>query len=201
MRTILLAAGAALAALSVTVAAQDAAPAAPPAACYIELRQLMAERPDGIGDLAAAIRELDAALRPQVVEINTLKAQLARLEQREGQTPPATSLEAAFEEEDDSGPQAALPPADDRTTQQIHGFQTEIAAKQARLKADYAAQQQALIGPVQARVNRGAQAFAAASGCADLKLARTADVAALTTAGVRNVTGDFVAWYLANPPA
>ena len=201
MRTILLAAGAALAALSVTVAAQDAAPAAPPAACYIELRQLMAERPDGIGDLAAAIREIDAALRPQVVEINTLKAQLARLEQREGQTPPATSLEAAFEEEDDSGLQAALPPADDRTAQQIRGFQTEIAAKQAQLKADYAAQQQALIGPVQARVNRGAQAFAAASGCADLKLARTADVAALTTAGARNVTGDFVAWYLANPPA
>ena len=201
MRTILLAAGAALAALSVTVAAQDAAPAAPPAACYIELRQLMAERPDGIGDLAAAIRELDAALRPQVVEINTLKAQLARLEQREGQQPPATSMEAAFEEEDDSGLQAALPPADDRTAQQIRGFQTEIAAKQARLKADYAAQQQALIGPVQARVNRGAQAFAAASGCADLKLARTADVAALTTAGARNVTGDFVAWYLANPPA
>ena len=201
MRTLLLAAGAALAALSATGAAQDAAPAAPPAACYIELRQLMAERPAGIGDLAAAIRALDGALRPQVVEINTLKAQLARLEQREGQEPPATSLEAAFEEEDDSGPQAALPPADDRTAEQIRGFQTEIAAKQAKLKTDYAAQQQALIGPVQARVNRGAQAFAATSGCADLKMARASDVAALTTAGARNVTGEFVAWYLANPPA
>jgi len=198
MRTSLLAAGAALAALSATAAAQDAAPAAPPAACYIELRQLMAERPDGIGDLAAAIRALDGALRPQVEEINGLKAQLARLEQREVQAAPATSIEAAFE--DDDSP-AALPARDDRTAEEIGRVQTQLDAKQAQLRLDYAAQQQALIGPVQARVNRGAQAFAAASGCADLKLARTADVAALTTAGARNVTGDFVAWYLANPPA
>jgi hypothetical protein len=32
-------------------------------------------------------------------------------------------------------------------------------------------------------------------------MARTPDLAALTTAGSQNVTGEFVAWYLANPPA
>ena len=31
--------------------------------------------------------------------------------------------------------------------------------------------------------------------------ARAPDLAALTASGARNVTGEFVAWYLANPPA
>ncbi len=84
MRTITLAAGAVLAACSVAASAQGEAPpanaaAAPAAPCYIEIRALMAAPPAGIGDLGAAIRALDVALRPQVVEINTLKAQLARL--------------------------------------------------------------------------------------------------------------------------
>jgi hypothetical protein len=30
-------------------------------------------------------------------------------------------------------------------------------------------------------------------------MARAPDLAALTTAGSRNVTGEFVTWYLANP--
>jgi Skp family chaperone for outer membrane proteins len=200
MRTILLAAGASLAALSATVSAQGDAPAAPAPACYIEIRQLMAEPPAGTGDLAAALRALDTALRPQAVEINTLKAQLARLEQREVVATPATSLEAAFAEEDDP-PQSAPPASNDRTAEDIRRVQAEIEAKQAKLKLDYAAQQQTLIGPVQARINRGAQTFAASSGCAELKMARAPDLAALSAAGARNVTGEFVAWYLANPPA
>lgn len=201
MRTILLAAGAALAVVSVTVSAQEEAPAAAAPVCYIEVRGLMAEPPAGIGDLGAAIRALDTALRPQVVEINALKAQIARLERREGQAAPAnTSIEAAFAD-DDSASRQAPPATDDRTAEEIRRVQADIDAKQAKLKLDYAAQQQALIGPVQARINRGAEAFAPNSGCAELKMARAPDLAALTSAGARNVTGDFVAWYLANPPA
>jgi Skp family chaperone for outer membrane proteins len=198
MRTILLAA--ALAALPAIASAQGDAPAAPGSACFIEVRQLMADPPAGIGDLGAAIRALDAALRPQVVEINELKAQIARLEQREVTAAPATSIEAAFEDEDDA-PRQAAPVADDRTAEEIRRVQADLDARQARLKADYAAQQQALLGPVQARVSRGAQAFAATSGCAEVKMARGPDLPTLTTAGARNVTGEFVAWYLANPPA
>jgi Skp family chaperone for outer membrane proteins len=200
MRTILLAAGASLAALSVTVSAQDAPAPAP--ACYIEIQRLFAEPPTGIGDLGAAIRELNVKLRPQVEEINALKAQIARLEQREAPTAAAsTNIEAAFADDDDGAAPPAAPPADDRTAEEIRRVQADLDARQAKLKLDYAAQQQALIGPVQARINRGAEAFAPNSGCAELKMARAPDLAALTTAGARNVTGEFVAWYLANPPA
>lgn len=200
MRTILLAAGSVLAALSAAASAQGDAPAAAGPACYIEIRQLMAEPPAGIGDLGAAIRALDIALRPQVVEINAFKAQIARLEQREGAAAPSTSIEAAFADEDSSARQT--PPAtDDRTAEEIRRVQAQLVAKQAQLKLDYAAQQQALVGPVQARINRGAQAFAANSGCAEIKMARATELTALTAAGARNLTGDFVAWFLANPPA
>ena len=201
MRTIPLAAGAALAALSAIVStgvsAQSEAPAGP--ACYIELRQLMADPPAGIGELGAAIRALDVALRPQVTEINTLKAQLARLEQREAQAP-STSAEAAFEDDSSSAP-PPLPPADERTAEQIRVLHSEIAAKQAQLKLDYGAQRQTLVGPVQARVGQRVQDFATDHGCAEVKMARAPDLAALGTAGARNVTGEFVAWYLAKPPA
>ena len=200
MRTILLAAGAALAALSATATAQGDAPAVANPACYIEIRQLMAEPPTGTGDLAAALRALDAALRPQAAAINGLKAQLARLEQRQVEPAPSSSLEAAFEAEDNTPPQAP-PVAGDPAAEEIARIRAEVEAKQAKLKLDYAAQQAALIGPVQARINRGAQAFAATSGCAELKMARAPDLATLTAAGARNVTGEFVAWYLANPPA
>ena len=204
MRTILLAAGAGLAALSATVAAQaGASPAAgaPAPACYIEVRGLMAESPAGIAELGAALRALDAALRPQVVEINALKAQLARLEQREGAPAPSTSIEAAFAD-DDVAPRPAPPAADDGTAEEVRGVQAELDAKRAQLKLDYAAQQQALIAPVQARISRSAQAFAAsATGCSEVKMARPPDLAALAAAGARNVTGEFVAWYLASPPA
>src|SRR5688500_20350111 len=97
MRTILLAAGCALAALSATASAHGDAPAA---ACYIEIQKLMAEPPAGIGELGAAIRELDAKLRPQVEVINALKAQIARLERRVVQTAPSTSIDAALYDDD-----------------------------------------------------------------------------------------------------
>jgi Skp family chaperone for outer membrane proteins len=200
MRTILLAAGAALAALSAAVSAQGEAPAAPTPACYVEVSKLMAEPPAGIGEIAAAIRALETALQPQAAEINSLKAQLARLEQREVAPAPSNSVEAAFAEEEEA-PRPAPPAPGDRNAEEVTRVQAEIAAKQAKLRTDYAAQRAALLGPVQARISRGAQAFAASSGCPELKMARAPDLAGLTAAGARNVTGEFVAWYLANPPA
>ena len=200
MKLIAFTAACAFAALSASGSAQEAAPVAPGPTCYIEVRGLMAAPPAGIGELGTAIQALDAALRPKVVEINTLKAQLARLEQREVAAAPATSIEAAFAEDDDAAPQAPSA-VDERTSAEITRVQADIDAKQAQLKLDYAAQQQAIVGPVQARINRGAQAFVANSGCAEVKMARAAEIAALTTAGARNVTGEFIAWYAANPPA
>src|SRR6478735_1004246 len=83
-----LAAGLALAALPASVLAQ-AEPAATPVpastGCYVEVAKLMAEPPAGIGELGAAIRELDAKLRPQVEEVNALKAEIARLEARQNE--------------------------------------------------------------------------------------------------------------------
>lgn len=196
MRTILL--GAALAALPAAALGQGDAPVPP--ACYVEVAKLMAEPPAGIGEIAAALRALETALRPQASEINGLKAQLARLEQREAAPAPSNSIEAAFAE-DEAPRSVPAPGAAAGAADEVTRLQAEIAAKQARLRTDYAAQKAALLDPVQARISRGAQAFAATSGCAGLKMARAADLAGLSAAGARNVTADFVAWYLANPPA
>src|SRR6187397_1673892 len=83
-----LAAGLALAVLPASALAQSepaAAPAPATAGCYVEVAKLMGEPPAGIGDLGAAIRELDAKLRPQVEEVNALKAEIARLEARQNE--------------------------------------------------------------------------------------------------------------------
>jgi Skp family chaperone for outer membrane proteins len=200
MRTILLAAGSVLAVLSTTAPAQQTAPTPPTAGCYIELQRLMAEPPSGIGDLGAAIHELDVKLRPQVEEINQLRAQIARLEQRSAE-PAAENVNEALFEEESAAPQAAVPVADDRTAQQITQLQTDLDAKKAQLKLDYDAQRVAIVGPVQARVGQKVQAFATERGCAQVKMARPPDLEALRTAAAQDVTGDFVAWYLANRPA
>ena len=199
MRTILLAAGSVLAAIATSGQAQEATPV-PQTGCYIELQRLMAEPPSGIGDLGAAIRELDVKLRPQVEEINQLRAQIARLEQRSAEPAAANVNEALFEEED-AAPQAALLPTDDRTAQQIAELQTQLEAKKAQLKTDYDAQRAAIVGPVQARVGQRVQAFATERGCSQIKMARAPDLEALRTAAAQDVTGEFVAWYLASPPA
>jgi Skp family chaperone for outer membrane proteins len=200
MRTILLAAGVALAAFSATAAAQGDAPAAAPAAsCYIELHKLMAEPPTGIGDLGAAIRALDVKLRPQVEEINALKAQIARLEQREPPAAPSTSVEAAFDDGDREAAPAPVVPRDDGTAEEIRTVRAQLDARQAQLKLDYDEQRAAIVGPVQARVGQRVQAFATERGCSQVKMARAPDLAALTAAGAQDVTGEFVTWYLANP--
>ena len=199
MRTILLAAGTVLAALATAASAQGDAPAAPPLTCYIEIPKLFGEPPAGIGELGAAVRTLDTNLRPQVEEINEIKAQIARLEQRQAQ-PAATNAQEAFQIEEDTGPAAALP-ADDPTLAELTRLETQLKGKQDQLKLDYAAQQRALVGPVQTRVSQRAQAFATERGCTEMKMARTPDLAGLTSAGAKDVTGDFIAWYLASPPA
>ena len=181
-----------------------AAPAPAGTGCYVEVAKLMADPPAGLGDLGAAIRELDVKLRPQVEEVNALKAEIARLEgrQSEAQGGQAGGEGAPEEFGDDSPrPAAAALPASDATAERLRQAQAELATKQNQLKLDYAEQHRALVGPVQARVSERAQAFAAAHGCGELKMARAPDLAGLTTAGSRNVTGEFVAWYLANPPA
>lgn len=202
------AAGAALSALALLPApalAQGdpaAAPAPGSTSCYVEVAKLMADPPAGIGELGAAIRELDAKLRPQAEAVNALKAEIARLEARqaEGQAGSAGGNESAESFEDDSPPPAAAAaPGPDPSAERLTQARAELEAKQNQLKLDYADQQRALVGPVQARVSERAQAFAAAQGCGQLKMARAPDLAALTTAGSRNVTGEFVSWYLANP--
>jgi len=200
MRTILLAAGSLLAALSTTALAQEPAPAPSAPDCYIELQRLMADPPSGIGDLGAAIRQLDVQLRPQVEEINQLRAQIARLEQRSAEPAAENVNEALFEDESPAA-QPAAPVADDRTAQQISEAQAQLDAKKAQLKLDYDAQRVAIVGPVQARVGQRVQAYATEHGCAQVKMARPPDLAGLTSAGARDVTGDFVTWYLATPPA
>jgi hypothetical protein len=205
MRTILLAAAGMLAALSASASAQGDAPAAaasPGANCYIELQRLMADAPAGIGDLGAAIRALDLKLRPQVEEINALKTQIARLEQRDVSAAPAqpSSIEAAFED-DAATPAQPLPAPDDRTATEIRDARTQLDAKRAQLKLDYDAQRVAIIGPVQAKVGQRVQAFATERGCAQVKMARAPDLEGLRTAAAQDITGEFVAWYLARPPA
>jgi len=196
MRTILLAVGTSLV-LSAPVWAQDSAPGASAPACYIEVHRLMADPPAGIGELGAAIRELDSSLRPQVEEIKVLKAQIARLG-RQNESPSQPAIEQASFDYGDTT--IAAPFADDGAADEIMRLQAELGARQDRLKADYSAKQEVLVGPVQARVSLGAQTFAAGSGCAEVKMARKPDVAALATAGARDVTGEFVTWYVANPP-
>jgi hypothetical protein len=198
MKAYLVATGCALAVSSASALAQGEAPAAPAPACYIEIQRLMAEPPEGIGELGAAIRELDVSLRPQVEEINVLKAQIARLERQAEAARAAPGAEPAeFGIEQVS----LAPPVEvDPGAEEIQRLQAELGIKQDTLKLDYAAQQAALVGPVQERVSRGAQSFSATSGCPELKMVRTPDLAELTAAGARNVTGEFVAWYLSDRP-
>ena len=194
----------ALAVFPAAALAQGEPAAAPPASgasCYVEVSKLMADPPAGIGELGAAIRELDVKLRPQVEAVNALKAEITRLEARqaEGQGAQAGGGEASegFGEEPARAP-AAAPSGPDPTAERLAQAQAELEASQNQLKLDYAEQQRALVGPVQARVSERAQAFATVQGCGQLKMARAPDLAALTTAGSRNVTGEFVTWYLAN---
>jgi len=158
----------------------DAGPA--PSSCYIEVPKLMAAPPAGIDDLRAAIGALDEKLRPQVEEISRLKAELEALQQRQQQ---------AMQSEDEVTDLAALGESQKRVS-------ADLDAGQAQLKLDYAAQQAAIVGPVQSKISQRAQTFGTEKGCSQLKMARPPDLAALTAAGARDVTADFVSWYALN---
>lgn len=188
--------------LSASAVAQGEAAATPAAAaCYVEVAKLMGDPPEGIGSLGIAIRELDARLRPQVEEVNELKAEIARLEARRQRETQGAQAAGAADEFADESPQPAAALGPESTDVRLAQAQAELDTKHGQLKRDYAEHQRALVGPIQAKVSERAQTFAAAQGCGELKMARTADLAGLTSAGARNVTGEFVAWYLANPPA
>jgi Skp family chaperone for outer membrane proteins len=201
MKPIVIAAGVVLTAAAAPGFAQSAgaAPASAPLTCFIEVSKLMAEPPAGVADLGAALRELDTRLRPQVEEIHELKAQIARLEQR--QTEAGTGTEAVGFEGEGEGSPVALPITSDPTAEEIQRVQAELDAKQAQLKLDYVAQQTAIVGPVQARLSQGAQTYGTEQGCSEIRMARAPDLAALTAGGARDLTGGFVAWYTVNHPS
>ena len=149
------------------------------ATCYVQVGTLMADPPQGVGDLGAALRQLDIALRPQVEEINLLKAELERLQQRQREV---------MQSDDGDTDLIAL---QDETRR----LRADLEAKQSQLKLDYSAQREALVGPVQTRVSEQARDFAAQRGCGEMKMARSADLAGLQAASAQDMTGDFVAWY------
>lgn len=179
MQRVLIGAAGALA-LSASGAAIGQQPGS--ATCYIEVGRLMADPPTGVGDLGAAIRQLDVALRPQVEELNRLRAELQGLQQRQ---------QRAMQAENDNADLVAL----DEETRRLAA---EIEAKHAQLRLDYAAQQQAIVAPVQARVSERAQAFSAEHGCSQMKIARASELEGLRAAAAQDVTGEFVTWYAQN---
>jgi hypothetical protein len=182
MKHIVLMGGAALALAGPAALAQNGSAHAP-ATCYVQVGTLMAEPPEGVGDLGAAIKQLDIALRPQVEEIHVLRTRLERVQQRQRE---------AMQNEEGGGSDLIELQEEGRT------LIAQIEAKRTQLHLDYAAQRQALVAPVQTRVSQRAQAFASERGCGDMKMARTADLAGLQAASAQDMTGDFVAWYVQN---
>lgn len=193
MKRMLIACGAALALMAPPALAQDAS-----ATCYVRLGQLMADPPEGVGEVGAAIRQLDTALRPQVEQIKLLETELDRLQHRQREalqtaTPQgaATLQNVALTERPAGSDLAELQEDTLRVREQL-------VARRQQLQTDYAAQRQALLAPVQTRVNQKAQVFAGQHGCGQIKMARSSDLAGLQAATARDVTGQFVTWYAQN---
>jgi hypothetical protein len=190
----LIACGAALALMAPPALAQGA-----PATCYVRLGKLMADPPEGVGDLGAAIRQLDTALRPQVEQIKLLEAELDRLQQRQREAMQSASPQGAATVQNVALQTESAGGSDlGELTEETQRVREQLVAKRNQLHADYEVQRQALLAPVQSRVNARAQVFASRNGCSQLKMARTSDLAALQAAAARDVTGEFVAWYAQN---
>lgn len=165
--------------------------AAPPARCFIELHQLVAEGPAGIGELRSAIAKLDEQLRPEVAEVTRLRNLADTLETQQQQ-----AMQAVGRGDGEFVPVSATQTNDvARVSQDLRRANDELAGKQARLKSDYEAQLRVLVGPVQQRISQRAIAFGTQRGCTELKMARTPDLAALRSSGARDLTGEFVTWY------
>ena len=159
----------------------------------------MADPPEGVGELGAAIRQLDTALRPQVEQIKLLESELARLQQRQREVMQADASQGeapmqnvALQTEGGSG--SDLAELQDETQR----VREQLVARRQQLHLDYAARRNELLAPVQARVNERAQVFASRHGCGQMKMARSTDLAALQAAAARDVTGEFVTWYAQN---
>lgn len=187
MKTSMVALAATLAAVSAPSLAQSG-PAAAPNACYIEVQKLMGAGPNGIGDLRAAVAELDTRLHDQVEEVNRLKRLSETLSQQQQQ-----AMQAGAATED--GTPVTESPDVSRITQDLRRTNDELRAKQAQLQSDYQTQMAALVGPVQQRVGQRALVFGSQRGCGSLRMARTPDLASLQSSGARDVTLDFVSWY------
>ena len=187
MKTVLVAAGIA-AVLSAPGLAQNA-PAAAPSTCYIEVQRLMAN-PGGIGELGAAVRLLNERLRPEAEEVNRLKRLVDTLDQQQQQ-----AMQNASSTSEDGSPAGTAPGDIAGVNGDLTRAAAQLAAKQAQLQADYTAQMSALVGPVQQRVGQRALAFGSQHGCANMKMARGPDVAALRSSGAHDMTLDFVSWY------
>jgi len=172
-------------------------------ACFIELQKLMADT-SGIADLRTAMRDLDAKLRPQVEEVRRLKHLVEALEREQEQAVVAAAAvneaEGAVSLRPVALPVAVVASSADagelgRATLDLRHANEELEARRAQLKADYAAQMQAIVGPVQERVGQQAQAFGTQRGCTNVKVARNNDLGPLRSAGAQDVTRAFVSWY------
>jgi Skp family chaperone for outer membrane proteins len=171
---------AALAASPQPAAAQAASPANGAAAdCFIQVPRLVAAPPGGIAELGTAIRALDTALAPQVEEVNRLRSQVSQIQQRQ---------QAAMQDEQSTTNLVAL-------EDELRSLTTTLEGKQTALRAAYAEQQRAIVGPVQAKIGKVAQAYAAEQGCTVVKMARPADMTGLTAASARDLTDGFIVWY------
>lgn len=158
-------------------------PAITAGACYIQIPKLAAPPPAGIAELGAAIRALDAALKPQVDEVNRLRGEVMQLLQRQ---------RTAMQDENSTVDLAKL-------DEDVRARTAELESRLAALRADYATRQTELFGPVQDKIGRVAVAYGKQHGCTALKMARTSDLDALTAAQARDITDGFLAFYAGAP--
>lgn len=151
--------------------------------CFIQVPRLAAPPPGGIAELGEAIRALDTALKPHVEEVNRLRSEVGQLQQRQ---------RAAMQDEESTVDLAAL-------EEDLRTRTTAMEEKQAALRAEFAARQKELVGPVQDKIGKVAQAYANEQGCATLKMARPADMGGLAEANAADITDGFLVFYAAAP--
>lgn len=151
--------------------------------CFIQVPRLAAPPPGGIAELGEAIKALDTALKPHVDEVNRVRSEVAQLQQRQ---------RTAMQDEDSTVDLVRL-------DEELRARIAEMEEKQTALRAEYAVRQKELVGPVQEKIGKVAQAFATEQGCATLKMARPADMGGLAEANARDITDGFLAFYAATP--
>jgi hypothetical protein len=207
MRTALIVFTAGIAAMvSVPLSAQNRAPAqSQGGTCYIELQKLMSDT-NGVGELSAAVRDLNTRLRPQIEEVGRLKRLVETLQEQQEvamRDAPVTDGDISRSVRTVATPvalaeQAREPRELAHLTMDLRRTNAELQSKQMELRAAYSEQMRAIVGPVQTRIGERAQTFGSQRGCSGLKMARMPEVAGLQSSGARNITGDFISWYAVN---